>query len=93
MTSAPDSRPPTPELEVSIRRAIARRTRTGAQALAIELVGNRIVVSGPVPSYHLKQLVLQGVIDVIGGEGAARIDLQLQVIREVPDSGAGTNEP
>jgi hypothetical protein len=43
------------------------------------VLANGIVVRGRAPCYYLKQLALQGVLDVIGSVGANRIELNVQV--------------
>jgi hypothetical protein len=47
--------------------------------LEVEVVGDRVVIRGFAPCYYLKQLLLQGVFDVLGPAGAAQIELDVEV--------------
>jgi hypothetical protein len=54
--------------------------------LEVEAIGQRIVIRGTVSCYYHKQLVLQGILDVVGQEGLARIDFNLQVEPDYPNA-------
>jgi hypothetical protein len=47
--------------------------------LKVETLDSVVVVHGCAPCYYLKQLALQGVLDVLGSLGAMRIDLNVEV--------------
>jgi hypothetical protein len=79
MPAAEDGRPQPPELERNITRRIAQRTKVRVQMLNVEVLGNRVVISGCVPCYYLKQLVLQAVLDVVGSVGASGVEFNVQV--------------
>ncbi len=49
---------------VRIRRATFERIRD----LVVEEVGGRIVVRGHVPSHHVRQLALQGALELLSGD-------------------------
>jgi hypothetical protein len=67
------------ELEKAIRLGIVNRTRGRIQSLEVELVGRGFAIRGSVPSYHVKQLALQGILDVIRSSGDSDVELILQV--------------
>ena len=91
MTVAQENRPQPPELEQNIKDRIAQRTRVRIQTLEVEVIGNRVVIRGCVPSYYIKQLVLQGALDVVGSAGATRIELNIQVTCGPPKSDEGSH--
>jgi hypothetical protein len=66
-------------LERAIERQLVQRTWGRIRALEVEVIDNRVVVHGRAPSYYVKQLALQGVLDVIESAGAMRIELNIQV--------------
>jgi hypothetical protein len=80
MTATEDSCPNYAEFEQKIKDGIARRTRVGIQRLAVTVTGDRIVISGRVPSYYLKQLVLQGALDVVRSASAFAFEFNVQVV-------------
>jgi hypothetical protein len=83
MSAEQEALPQAAELQQALRRAIERRivqrTWGRIQALEVEVTDNRVVVRGRSPSYYIEQLVLQGVLDLIGSAGAMRIELSIQV--------------
>ena len=56
--------------------------------LEVEMLNDLVVVRGCVPSYYIKQLALQGVLDVIGSARATGVELNLQVIGSTATSGS-----
>jgi hypothetical protein len=88
MPTEEEGRSRSAKLEQAIRHQIAQRTRVGIQTLEVEVIGNRVVIRGSVPCYYLKQLVLQGVLDVVGSEDATQIELNVQVACSPPKSDA-----
>jgi hypothetical protein len=63
----------------AIKRRIMVRTWGRIQSLEVEQMGSGVVIRGWTPCYYLKQLALQGVLDVIGSACAIRIELNLRV--------------
>jgi hypothetical protein len=86
MTAAQDDRPQPRELDQAIQCGIAQRARVGIQAVKVEVIGARIVISGCVPSYYVKQLVLEGVLDVVGPAGTNGIEFNIHVAANAPQS-------
>jgi hypothetical protein len=66
-------------LERALERQITRRTWGRLQALDVEVTDNLVVVRGRAPSYYLKQLALQGVLELIES-GPKRIELNIHVV-------------
>jgi hypothetical protein len=65
--------------EQTIKHRISQRTGGRIQELEVAMSGNRVVVRGVAPCFYLKQLALQGVLDVLGSPGIARIELDIEV--------------
>jgi hypothetical protein len=71
-----------PDLEQAIRDRIVQRTADRIRGLGVEATGDRIVISGRAATFHLKQLAIQGVFDVIGSRHKnqhVEIDVQIAV--------------
>jgi hypothetical protein len=49
------------------------------QELAVAATEDRTVVCGIVGSYYLKQMALQGILDVIGNTPTVQIELRIDV--------------
>lgn len=77
------------ELERSIERQIVQRTWSRIHRLQVELVDGRIVVHGCTSSYYVKQLALQGVLDVLGSADSVCVDLDIQVASIAPRATCG----
>jgi len=77
------------ELERSIERQIVQRTWSRIHRLQVELVDARIVVHGCTSSYYVKQLALQGVLDVLGSADSVRVDLDIEVASIAPRATCG----
>ena len=67
------------DLEQLIERQIVQRTWGRIHRLQIEIIDGRVIVHGYTHSYHSKQLAIDGVLDVVGSEGAGRVELDIQV--------------
>lgn len=65
--------------EQALRNKIMQRTGGRIQALAIEVRDNVVAVTGRVVCFHHKQLALQGILDVLGVNAKARIELNVEV--------------
>jgi hypothetical protein len=74
-----ESQPRSVELEQAIKCQIAQRTGRRIRLLEVEVTHDRIVIRGRAPCYHLKQLALQGVFDVLGCAAVMRIELKVEV--------------
>jgi hypothetical protein len=66
-------------LKQAIKHQIARHTGQRIQKLEVDVSDDRVVVRGCVLSYYLKQLALQGVLDVLGSAAAMAIELNVEV--------------
>jgi hypothetical protein len=64
-------------VEQAIRDEIMRRTGGRIQLLEVEVRGERIVVRGRASCYHLKQLAIQAVLEVV--DFACPISVELEV--------------
>jgi hypothetical protein len=67
-------------LEQAIRDQIRRRTGGRVQPLEVQVTEGRVTIHGRTGCYYLKQLALQGVLDVIGTAPSTLIDLRVQVL-------------
>jgi hypothetical protein len=63
----------------AIRRQIVNRTGGRIQSLKVELMGAEVVIRGIAPCYYVKQLALQGILDVLGSAQEIEVELNLQV--------------
>jgi hypothetical protein len=79
-------RPWPAEREEAIKRRIVQRTGRRIQKLTVEMIGNRVRICGCASCYHVKQLALQGALDVLGSDDAARIELNVEVEARPPKS-------
>lgn len=76
------------DLEQTIKHRIAERTGGRIQTLEVEVIDNCVVVRGWAASFHLKQLAIRGVFDVIDTEGTAGIEIDVQIVVIPPRSDA-----
>ena len=53
--------------------------------LEVEVAADKVIISGRTSTYYLKQLALHAVLDIVGVDGARRIELKIEV------SGASIN--
>lgn len=67
------------QLEESVSMRVTQRTSGRIRALEVRESGCRMMVRGYAPSYYLKQLALQGVLDVLGRDGAYVVQFDVQV--------------
>ena len=83
MSTQQASEPGLADLEQAIRKQIVLRTGNRIHGLAVEVSDGHIVVGGRAVTYHLKQLAIQGVFDVVGPWGRTRpvtIDVPIAVL-------------
>jgi hypothetical protein len=71
-------------IEATIKRQIVQRTGVRIQGLEVEVTDGRVIVYGFVLCNYLKQLALQGVLDVLGSNPAMGIELNVEVVGSFP---------
>ena len=71
-------------LEQAVRDRIVDRTGGRTKALAIELTDGELVVRGTAPCYYVKQLALQGVLDVLRSNQETKVGFNFQVVVRPP---------
>jgi hypothetical protein len=76
-------------LEQAVKDRIRQKTGGRVEVRKVEVSEGVVVVHGCAPCYYLKQLALQGVLDVLGSCGATRIELYVEVVDNPVPSGAG----
>jgi hypothetical protein len=69
-------------LERAIERQIMRRAWGRIRELEVEVKDSLIIIRGFAPSYFLKQLALQGVLDLIDRAGPMRIETNDLVVHD-----------
>ena len=77
----------TRELEAHLVRAVAVRTHGQVQALRVQILGGRTVLSGFAESYYAIQLAvvgLQETLDALGLDRPGRVDLNIDVMPSRP---------
>jgi hypothetical protein len=67
-------------LEQAVEAQVLKRTGGRIKMLQTEVTPSRVVVRGVTPCYYLKQLALQGALDVIGSLRKMRVQLEIQVM-------------
>jgi hypothetical protein len=78
-----ENEPRLADLEQAIKHRIVQRTCDRIHGLEVEAAEDHIIVGGRAASYHLKQLAIQGVFDVIGSRDKmqqVKIDVQIAVM-------------
>ena len=63
---------------------IRHRTCGRVDTLEVEVIGNRVIIRGRTTSYHLKQLAIQGVLDVLDANPDSALEMDMQVIVAAP---------
>jgi hypothetical protein len=76
----PEGQPRSGALEHAIKDRIVNRTGGRVRALAIERTDRGLVVRGSAPCYYVKQLALQGVLDVLHSDPQTNIGCSLQIV-------------
>jgi hypothetical protein len=67
-------------LAQAVKSRIAQRTGGRIQLLEVEATGDGVVIKGKVSSYYLKQLALEGVLEVVGSDFEPRVRLDVLVL-------------
>lgn len=78
------------EYERNIICAIEKRTARQVRNLCVETRADRLVITGIVPSYYIKQLVLHAILDAVGPAAQFCIDLKVHVNPRLPPAESGT---
>jgi hypothetical protein len=76
----PQSPPRSKALEQAINDRIVSRTGRRIQALEIERTDQEVVIRGRAPCYYVKQLALQGVLDVLHSDQETKVGFDFQVV-------------
>jgi hypothetical protein len=84
----PERHPECEALEQAVKRQIVQRTGARIQKLEVAVTDDRVTVQGCVLCYYVKQLALQGVLDMLGSRAAMGIDLNVEVVGSSPMTGA-----
>jgi hypothetical protein len=75
-----ESQPWSKALEQAVKHRILDRTGGRIRALAIELTDRELVVRGTAPCYYVKQLALQGVLEVLQSDQETKVRFNFQVV-------------
>jgi len=67
------------DLQQIIKHQIVERTLGRIRVLEVEVTEKLLIVRGWAESYHLKQLAIRGVLDVIGRSGPRPIDIDVRI--------------
>jgi hypothetical protein len=76
------------EIERAIKDRIMQRTGRRIRALEVEVMGDRVMVRGRTTTYHLKQLALQGLLEVTEAVCSTRVEHTIQVEDDQPNTDA-----
>lgn len=79
VTTTREKWPRLADFEEAIKDRIVQRTGGRIQSLQVESNDGRVLVRGRVASFHLKQLAIQGVLDVTGPGSTIEIQLDIEV--------------
>jgi hypothetical protein len=75
-----ESLPWSKALEQAVKHRIVDRTGGRIRALAIDLTDRELVVRGTAPCYYVKQLALQGVLEVLQSDQETKVRFNFQVV-------------
>ena len=77
---------PTQPLEFAelIEHRILQRTWGRVHRLKVDVDGERVVVSGCASCYYVKQLALEGILDVVNPNSPPQIELDIEVTANSP---------
>src|SRR5205085_11672035 len=67
------------DLEADLLRQIDKRTWGQVRRLGIDVRPDRVVVTGTTPTYYLKQLVLEAILDVTRSRAVPPVSLNIQI--------------
>jgi len=80
----PESHARSKALVQAVKGWIVDRTGGRTQALAIKLTDGELVVRGTAPCYYVKQLALQGVLDIFRSNQETKVGFNFQVVVRPP---------
>lgn len=66
-------------VERTIEQQVRQRTWGRIHRLQVEVIEDRVVLHGQTSSYYIKQMALQGALEVIDPRQASRIEMNIQV--------------
>jgi len=75
----PDLETADPALSQSLERRILERTCGRVSSLCVDVQDNAIIVRGATPTYYLKQLVLQAVLESLPNSTKRPVTLEIEV--------------
>jgi len=67
------------DLELELLRQIEKRTWGQVNRLRVEVRPDRVIVSGSTPTYYVKQLVLEAVLDVTRSRAVPPVSLNVKI--------------
>jgi len=67
------------DLETALLQQIEQRTCGQVRRLRIDVRPDRVVIHGSTPTYYLKQLVLEAVLDVTRSQPVPPVRLNIQI--------------
>jgi hypothetical protein len=75
----------------AVEQRILSCTRGRIRRLAVEAIGDHLLVQACTPSYYVKQLVIQAIVDSLGQPNSATLELDIQVMTDQPRPPEGSN--
>ncbi|HLN32986.1 MAG TPA: hypothetical protein VK395_34975 [Gemmataceae bacterium] len=75
----------------TVEQRILRSTRGRIHQLTVEAAADHLTVRAYAPSYFVKQLVIQAVMDALGQPGSVPVDLDVRVMADRPRAPEGTS--
>jgi hypothetical protein len=81
------------DLQQLVEHEIRQRTWGRVRHLEVQRLRDHLIVQGSTPSYYVKQLVIQAVLDVIGAEQAPQVVFQLEVNDTPPAAAPESHGP
>ena len=79
MSTPPENEPGRAELQELIKRRIVERTHGRIHELEVEVSDEVIVIRGQTSSFYIKQLAIEGALDVMGTAATRQICAYVQV--------------
>jgi hypothetical protein len=77
----------------ALERQIVQRTWGRLHQLAVEQIEGRLIVRGCAPSYYVKQLTIQAVLETLAAAGALTRELTVDIRVLTPRVGHGGGTP
>jgi hypothetical protein len=70
---------PAEQLAEIIERQVVQRTWGRIHRLAVEVIGDRVIVHGCTTTYYSKQLALEGALEALGSTDSSHVELDIHV--------------